>query len=245
MRLKATKHMLEFSAQLTTYGMDQACYTTTNRHHSCCFIWFLMSFTEFIAGFLGTSAIEIVASISGFLCLFLLIQRNIWCWFFGFIQVTLYSWIFFHVKLYSDALLHIVYMGFQVYGWWNWRHHSDATQHVIIESMSARVLSFWIMIGLTAAAVLGTLMHTYTDASMPYPDAFTTCFSLIAQWLLTRRYLVNWLLWIAVDIVAIYVYLQKGLYPTAALYATFLVMCLIGYRAWKAQLQQRPIVNQT
>ncbi|MDM7859111.1 nicotinamide riboside transporter PnuC [Alteromonas sp. ASW11-36] len=194
-----------------------------------------MSIQEFISGFLGASTLEIIASFSGFLCLYMLIKRNIWCWFFGFIQVTLYTYIFFHAKLYSDAGLHVVYMFLQIYGWWNWRHHQSTQEQLIVESGPAILIVRWALIAIVAAGVLGAMMDTYTDASFAYPDAFTTSTSLVAQWLLTRRYIFNWLFWIVVDIVAIYIYLQKGLYPTAMLYCTFLIMCIFGYKSWLLQ----------
>jgi nicotinamide mononucleotide transporter len=191
---------------------------------------------EFIDGFMGASFIEIIASISGFICIYLIIKRSIWSWFFGFIQVSLFSYVFFGAKLYSDAGLHVIYMGLQFYGWWNWRQHNVADSagppKLLIQPTSARDLFLWAGVALTTSGVLGYFMLTYTDASFARADAFTTCTSLVAQWLLTRRHLFNWLFWIAVDIVAIYIYYQKGLYPTSVLYFTLLIMCFVGQYSW-------------
>ncbi|MGQ8365345.1 nicotinamide riboside transporter PnuC [Glaciecola sp. 1036] len=194
-----------------------------------------MSFQQFIAGFLGAGAIEILASISGFLCIYLLIKRSIWSWFFGFIQVSLYTYIFYIAKLYSDTGLHIIYMFLQVYGWWNWKHNKSEGNDLVIENGS--LFSFLICWGvvLLATVVLGFTMDEYTDASFAYPDAFTTTASLVAQFLLSKRYWFNWIFWIIVDVVAVYIYLQKGLYPTAALYFTLLIMCFFGLYAWLTQ----------
>ena len=194
-----------------------------------------MSFTEFLTGFLGASTIEIIASISGLLCVYLLIKRNIWCWFFGFIQVTLFSYVFFHAKLYSDTGLHIIYMFLQIYGWWNWQHNRGRDQALIIEKGNTISLCIWFSVALIGTLLLGTLTSQFTDASFAYADAFTTCASLVAQFLLTRRYLYNWLFWIIVDVVAIYIYFQKGLLPTSTLYAVFLVMSVVGYLSWLKQ----------
>lgn len=202
-----------------------------------------MTIQEFINGFLGASTIEIIASLSGLLCIYLLIKRNIWCWFFGFIQVSLYTYIFSHAKLYSDTGLHIIYMFLQVYGWWNWRHNQSTQEQLIVENGSAMLILRWALIAIVAAGILGALMDKYTDASFAYPDAFTTATSLVAQWLLTRRYIFNWLFWIVVDIVAIYIYLQKGLYPTAVLYCTLLIMCIFGYKIWLQQYKAQTAVN--
>ena len=88
---------------------------------------------------------------------------------------------------------------------------------------------------------LGFMMTKFTDASFAYADAFTTCASLVAQFLLTRRYWVNWVFWIIVDFAAIYIYTQKGLYPTAVLYITFLVMSFAGLFAWLKQAKQQSL----
>ncbi len=194
-----------------------------------------MTFQEFISGFLGASAVEIVASISGLLCIYFLIKRNIWCWFFGLIQVSLFTYVFFQAKLYSDTALHIVYIGLQFYGWWNWKNHEINDNELIVENGSLTSFSSWCLLAVVTTGCLGWLMSTHTDASFAYPDAFTTCSSLIAQFLLTRRYWFNWIFWIIVDVVAIYIYLQKGLYPTATLYFILLIMCFFGLYAWLKQ----------
>jgi len=196
-----------------------------------------MTVEQFIAGFLGASTIEMIASLSGFICVFLLIKRSIWNWAFGLVQVSLFAWIFFQYKLYSDAALHLIYIGLQFYGWYNWLHHKDKQQALIIEYTPIKTLISWALVSLVATLGLGYVMSTYTDASFAYADAFTTCTSLIAQFLLTRRHLFNWLFWIVVDVVAIVIYLKKGLFPTSVLYMTFLVMSCIGLYSWWRQYQ--------
>lgn len=205
-----------------------------------------MTINAFVAGFLGASPVEMIASLSGFICVFLLIRRNIWSWGFGLLQVTLYVWIFYQNKLYSDTVMHIFYVGFQFYGWWNWRHHKDGKAELVIEATSLRDLGIWTAVSLISAMAIGFLMDRYTDASFAYGDAFTTSTSLVAQLLLTRRHLLNWTFWIAVDIVAIVIYFQKGLYPTSLLYITFLIMSCIGQYSWwhqyKRQIRDRRAV---
>jgi nicotinamide mononucleotide transporter len=196
-----------------------------------------MTFTDFIAGFLGSSPIEIMAAICGFICVFLLMKGNIWNFAFGFVQVTLYVWVFYQAKLYSDAGLHVVYMALQLYGWWNWSKNMANSSTVNVREMNTLKLSVYVLIAVISAAVLGTFMQYNTDASFAYADAFTTCASLVAFILMTRRYIVNWLFWIAVDVVAIAVYFQKALYPTAILYLCFLVMAIVGYYSWKKEFK--------
>jgi nicotinamide mononucleotide transporter len=195
-----------------------------------------MNWLNWLQGFAGAAPQEWIATISGFICVYLVIKRSIWCFAFGFVQVSIYTWIFYDVKLYSDMILHIFYIGFQIYGWLLWRNSQDSTGRVIVNQGTPREYSLWVIAIVVCTGLLGTLMTQFTDASFPYPDAFTTCASLVAQWLLSHKKLLNWMLWIVVDIVAMAVYWQKGLFPTSALYACFLVMAIIGQWQWYKHL---------
>jgi nicotinamide mononucleotide transporter len=192
--------------------------------------------TDWLQGFAGASPLEWIATVSGFICVYLVIKRNIWCFAFGFVQVSIYSWIFYDVKLYSDMALHVFYIGFQIYGWWLWRNSQDTTGHVLVNRGTTKEYTLWLLVIVISTITIGTFMQNTTDASFPYPDAFTTCASLVAQWLLSHKKLLNWTVWIVVDIVAIAIYWQKGLYPTSALYACFLVMAVIGQWQWYKNL---------
>ncbi|GAA6183470.1 MULTISPECIES: nicotinamide riboside transporter PnuC [Alteromonadaceae] len=191
-----------------------------------------MQWTEWLAGFAGASPIEWIATVSGFLCVFLIIKRSIWCFFFGLIQVSLYSYIFYDVKLYSDMILHLIYVGFQIYGYWIWSKNLDDGGHVIVDHGSQRYYLQIATLAIIATLLWGWVMANNTDASLPYFDAFTTCVSLVAQWLMSHKKLYNWSFWIVVDVVAIWVYWQKDLYPTSVLYLCFLVMACIGQYQW-------------
>jgi nicotinamide mononucleotide transporter len=196
-----------------------------------------MNISEWLQGFAGASPLEWVATVAGFLCVYLLIKRSMWSFAFGLVQVSIYAWIFYEVKLYSDMILHVFYIGFQFYGWYIWRRSQDETGHVVVIPGSLKEYSLWITAVIVSSAIVGFIMTNNTDASFPYPDAFTTCASLVAQWLLSRKKLCNWLFWIVVDVVAMAIYWQKQLYPTSVLYLCFLVMATIGqiqwYKAWR------------
>ena len=195
-----------------------------------------MSIADWLQGFAGASPLEWLATVSGFICVYLVIKRSIWCFAFGFVQVSIYTWIFYDVKLYSDMALHVFYIGFQIYGWLLWKNSQDPSGHVIVNQGTGKEYVLWIIAIIVSTVLLGTMMARYTDASFPYPDAFTTCASLVAQWLLSHKKLMNWTVWIVVDIVAIAIYWQKGLFPTSALYACFLVMAIIGQWQWYKHL---------
>lgn len=198
-----------------------------------------MSLTEWLTGFAGASPIEWIATVAGFICVFLVIKRNIWCFFFGLIQVTLYTWIFYGVKLYSDMTLQLFYVGFQIYGWWIWSRSYNNEGELVIVSSSRNEISSIILLIIAASALLGFSMDTYTDASFAYADAFTTCASLVAQWLLSHKRIINWVIWIIVDVVAIYIYWQKELFPTALLFFCFLIMSSYGLYQWYRCFQRQ------
>ncbi len=177
------------------------------------------------------TTLEIFGTIFGFLAVYLTIKENIWCWLFGLIQVIIFSYIFYTSKLYSDMILHIIYIFLQIYGWYSWKY-GGANQSQLHITLISKV-TVWIALTILGTLSLGYIMQAKTDASYPYPDAFTTIASLIAQYLMIKKKLGSWLFWIVVDIVAIGIYWYKGLYFTTLLYVAFLIMATIGYFEWK------------
>lgn len=184
--------------------------------------------------------IEVAATVMGVLSVGLTIRRSIWCWPTGLVMVCLYIVIFYDAKLYSDMLLQVVYIFMQVYGWHYWlRGGSEETTPITTLTANARL--GWLAVGIVGTAGLGFAMGNFTDAALPYWDASTTVLSLVAQWLLGRKILENWLVWIVVDVLAIGIYINRELMLTAGLYGLFLVMASSGWWAWRrAYRDQQP-----
>ncbi|KAF1080742.1 MAG: hypothetical protein GQF41_3152 [Candidatus Rifleibacterium amylolyticum] len=180
------------------------------------------------------SPIEVVAVIAGFLCVYFTIKENIWCWPTGLLQVSLYIFVFYQAKLYSDVILHIVYVAMNIYGWYYWLHGGNLRKEARITRLSVTWFSACLVGSAAGTLLLGWFMASRTDAALPYADAFTTVFSLTAQWLLSRKKLENWHFWIAVDVVAIGVYFAKDLYLTGVLYIAFLFMATAGLLRWRS-----------
>lgn len=178
------------------------------------------------------SSIEIVAVICGFLCVWFTIKENIWCWPTGLVQVFLYIFIFFDAKLYSDVILHIIYVFMSIYGWYFWLHGGANRDQAKVTPLSQLWFGLSLLAAFAGTLGLGYVMASGTDASFPYADAFTTSFSLTAQWLMSRKKLESWYFWIAVDCVAIYIYAAKSLFLTSGLYCAFLVMAIAGLLRW-------------
>ncbi|MEN2399165.1 nicotinamide riboside transporter PnuC [Flavobacterium sp. MC2016-06] len=188
------------------------------------------------------TSLEIFGAVFGFLSVYFTIKENILCWYFGFIQVTVYCFVFYTSKLYSDMILHIIYIFLQILGWYNWKYGGVNHGTLRITLMKKSIL--WIALTIIMSIGVGYIMQSKTDASYPYPDAFILVASLIAQYLMIKKVLGSWFFWIAVDLVAIVVYGYKSLYYTTALYAVFLIMAVIGYLQWKKTYKEE-LVNGT
>jgi nicotinamide mononucleotide transporter len=178
-----------------------------------------------------TQILEIFGVLFTLANVYLLTKQNIYAWPCGLIGVSLYAIIFFQSKLYSDFGLHIIYVFLNIYGWWYWSGTTTESVTPVTKLTRSVQLTFALVI-LSSAYLWGYIMTTYTDASFAYADSFTTMASLVAQYLLARKKIENWIIWIIVDIVAIYLYLQKSLYPTAGLYLILLLLSAKGWREW-------------
>jgi len=190
------------------------------------------------------SPVEIVATIFGLLCVYFTVKQNIWCWPTGLVQVVLYTYIFFGAKLYSDSILQVIYIPMQIYGWYFWLHGGKDKKEAPVTKINGRFWSWMLSTGIILTLGWGYIMGKYFGAACPIPDAFIVVTSLFAQWLLSKKKLESWMLWIAVDVVAIWVYLYKHLYLTSGLYAVFLGLAISGFIAWKKAYQTDTVKNQ-
>ena len=188
---------------------------------------------DFLLAMTGSRKIEIIAVLLGLANITLLIRRSIWNYPFGIVMVTLYAWIFFEAKLYSDALLQPFFFVVQIYGWYYWLRSRGIEGAIVVRRLSPRQIFAYASTASAGLVVWGTGMARFTDADFPYWDAAIAAFSVTAQILLARRRLENWLVWIAVDVLAIGLYWTKALYPTAALYSVFLILATVGYFNWR------------
>lgn len=178
--------------------------------------------------------LEFTASVLGAVSVWFVVKRNIWAFPIGIVMVLLYIVIFYEAKFYSDMLLQIVYVFMQIQGWYLWSRSDRADDDKItVERFGVRHWQTTAALQVAGTLLLGYLMHRFTDAALPWVDAFTTTMSLLAQWWMNKKYLENWSLWIAVDVIYLYQYSAKELYLTTVLYGIFLVLAVMGYREWR------------
>jgi len=184
------------------------------------------------------TAIEIVAVVFGLLCVWLTVRQNIWCWPTGLVMVLLYIFIFYQARLYSDMGLQVVYIVLQIYGWYSWLHGGRDRGKLSVSRITRTGVIVWMTVAITGTTGLGYIMSTYTEASLPYWDAATTVLSLFAQYLMAKKILESWLIWITVDVLCRGIYPAKQLYLTTGLYAVFLVLATLGLLAWRKSLSE-------
>jgi nicotinamide mononucleotide transporter len=187
--------------------------------------------------------IEAVAVVFGIACVALTVRQSLWCWPAGLVQVTLYVYVFYAARLYSDMILHVVYIGLQIYGWYHWRHGaeasspgSDARAPLPVSMLGSRQRWLWSLAVVLIALGWGEIMARYTDATAAHADAFIAAASLWAQYLMARKKIENWVVWMVVDVVAIAVYWSRDLELTAGLYVVFLALCIAGFGSWYRSL---------
>jgi len=184
------------------------------------------------------STLEWLAAIAGFVNVYLLTRQTILAWPAGLVSVFLYAFVFYHNRLYSDVILHGVYVLINAYGWYHWTHSGTLEAGIPVTTLSNKIRIFSSLTLLISVALWGYVMQQNTRADFVYADAFILITSLVAQYLMALKKLENWVLWIIVDIVAIAVYAQKALIVTAVLYFIYLLLCILGYRNWSVSLKK-------
>ena len=178
--------------------------------------------------------IEIFGFITGAACVWLLVKRNIWTFPVGMANYVFFLILFIQSGLYADAGLQLVYFGLACLGWYWWLRGGEDKTGVEVHEPSPLMLSLCALAVIIIAAAIQFLLHRYTDSTVAGWDALTTAMSLVAQFMLSRKWIADWGLWIAADLIYIPLYISKGLWLTAGLYLVFLIMCIVGLMEWRA-----------
>ena len=190
--------------------------------------------------------IEILGTIVGIVYLWLEYKANIYLWLVSIIMPAIYLYIFYVAGLYADFAINIYYLLIAIYGWMAWKYgfklFSSKREKVGEEMLQISHLPKKLWVRLIAVYVLLQLLITwvlitYTNSDVPWLDSFTTSVSILAMWLLARKYLEQWLVWIVVDVVSAGLYLYKDLYYTSVLYAVYAIIAIFGYYKWKSIMQ--------
>jgi nicotinamide mononucleotide transporter len=196
-----------------------------------------VSLSDLWSGLLASSPVEFAGVITGIACVWLAARNSIWNFPTALISCGLYVIVFWEARLYSDMALQGVFIALAFYGWYQWLYGGPQSQELPVTRATARQWVWLNAVGLAYAVGVGYGLSRYTDAAIPYWDSSTTAISLVAQVLLTRKKLENWILWLVVDIAYIGLYWHRDLYLTAGLYAVYLVLAAYGYFEWRRLLR--------
>jgi nicotinamide mononucleotide transporter len=188
---------------------------------------------------IALSEVEVWGFITGGWCVWLTVQESIWTWPIGLANNVFFFALFLQARLFADMALQIVYIVLGVLGWYWWLFGGRERSTLSIASASGTMAASVGVLVIVSTFAL-TLYLTRIRDSAPFPDALTTALSLGAQFLLSKKLLENWYLWITADVIYVWLYAYKGLFLTSALYALFLGMCFAGFFKWRASLH-RPI----
>ena len=190
-----------------------------------------------IFDYIRTNWIEITGAILSLIYLYLSINQKVSLWFFGIVSSVFYIVVFFQSKLYADMSLQFYYVVISVYGWINWKHGKSGDK----EELPTTKASGTLLIKISIATGLIYLVYyfvlaKFTDSTIPKVDSLVGALSIIGTWMLARKLIENWIVWIVVDGLCVGLYIYKELYPTTVLFAIYTAMSVIGYRQWKKSL---------
>ncbi|HUS85660.1 MAG TPA: nicotinamide riboside transporter PnuC [Bacteroidales bacterium] len=187
--------------------------------------------SQWISGHL----IEIFGAVAGIVFVYLEIRQNIWLWPLGIVTSAVYIWVFYDSKFYADMGLQFYYLGISAFGWYWWLKGGTAgdTNLLSISRLSKSLIMRYVMVFIPLQLLIWFVLKHFTDSPIPAWDAFTTSVSIIATWMLARKILEHWILWIVADTVSICLYIYKGLFPTVILFSVYTLMAITGYQAWK------------
>jgi nicotinamide mononucleotide transporter len=198
---------------------------------------------EIVALIRGLPPLEAAGVLFSVLYLVLAIRESLWCWPAAFISSVLTVIVLFQARLYSESALNVFYAAIAVYGWYQWRYggHGPGGAAAALPIGTwplARHVVALAAVGIGGAA-LGWLLHRYTAAAFPYADSWVTMASIITTYMVARKILENWVYWLVIDSVSLYLYVLRGLDLYAMLFALYLVLVVLGWyrwqRDWRAQ----------
>jgi nicotinamide mononucleotide transporter len=190
---------------------------------------------EYIISFIQSiSVLESIAVLLSIAYVILAAKENILAWYAAFFSVSIYIYLCLNVNLYAETFLQVFYLIMAVVGWYQWKFKKDkdgTAIKIVCLPFKKHLLNIFISSLLTI--LIGFLLSKYTQAAWPFVDAFTTVFSLYATWMIAKKVLENWLYWIIIDLVSIFLYASRELYLTALLFCVFTLLAIYGYLSWK------------
>lgn len=201
---------------------------------------------EITIKWLSGNYIELLGAILGFAYIFFSIRQNILTWPVGIIASTLYIWVFLDSKLYADMGLQVYYVLISIYGWykWVWGNSAKKSEPLKVSRLTVKLGFILALVSVILLFMMWYILKNHTDSPVPFADSLATSLSIVATWMLTRKILEHWLLWIFVDAFSIGLFWYKDLYPTVILFAVYTFMAVIGFIEWRKGIMKETALTR-
>ncbi|MFY9418658.1 MAG: nicotinamide riboside transporter PnuC [Bacteroidales bacterium] len=190
--------------------------------------------------------IEIIAATLGIIAIYFQIKVKPFYWVISLVVSSMYIIVYFSAKLYADMSMQFYYVGMSIYGLYVWLSGNYSSDKKIIHISKIKDLKSWLLIALISALsffIIGYILKNFTDSNVPWWDSFTTSLSFVATWMLARKKIENWLIWIVVDATSVALYIYKQLYPTTILFIILTLLAIVGYFQWKRELRTLEMIE--
>ncbi|OFY08549.1 MAG: hypothetical protein A2W93_01520 [Bacteroidetes bacterium GWF2_43_63] len=187
-----------------------------------------------------TNWFELAAAALGIIAVFLQIRINSFFWIISILNVTMYIWVYASQRLYALMILMVYYVGMSAYGWYTWRFGDKRGNKAYKLRISHTKLRTWIYTVISVFVLfmlIALLLYNFTDSTTPLLDGLVTALSFSATWMLARKKIENWLIWLVVDVISCYLYFSQEMYPTLVLYIFLCVMAVVGYFSWRKKMK--------
>jgi len=194
---------------------------------------------DILLEWLSAHIIELLGAILGLVYIFLSIHQSILTWPTGLLTSVFYIIVFYQSGFYADMGLQVYYVVISIYGWLYWLKGKKPSNELKIPVRRTNI-RLWIKISIVSLAVFFIILFilmNYTNSNVPYMDSMTTALSVAATWMLARKYIEHWLIWIFVDLFSSGLYIYKNLWPTVILFLVYTFMAWLGYKEWQKDLK--------
>lgn len=181
--------------------------------------------------------LDIVTTVLGLAYILLEYKASVWMWAVGFAMQALGIVLYYQKGLYADCGMEFYYLAMTMYGYWKWIHGTPWKEPLPIRHFPQRLVLPWLVIILVIWGIIYWLLVTFTNSNVPLADSFTTALSIIGIWALAHKYLEQWFIWIAVDVVTCVLYFYKDIPFKASLYGLYVVIAVFGYMKWRRMMQ--------
>lgn len=183
--------------------------------------------------------LQVVGVVLGLLYLYLEYRVNIYLWIVGMVMPIVHGCLYFNSGLYADAGMQLYYVSAGIYGWLVWKNVPKKSAKLEITHVPVRMWMRLLVLYAVLHAVIYLVLVSLTNSTVPVLDSLTTALCIVAYWMLSRKYVEQWLVWLVVDAVTVGLYVYKGIPITAMLYSVYTVLALVGYFRWLGQMPSK------